>query len=298
LRWLSSLLLVVAAMLPNLARADLILLLSDDRAPVMGVAKAIAAAYSEKIDTYNLGGSRSRENEIVQAVLGSNRRQVVSIGLLASQVARERLTSKHVVFCQVLNVEEFDLVTPWMKGVSGIPSLPRQFSVWKQLDPTLRRVGVITGKHAGYMVQEAEAAARRNGIEIVHVEAASDRAVLFAAQDLVDRKIQGLWLAPDSSILSQRAILDLMSFSVKNNLQVLAFSPALLKEGALLGATPDFAEIATLVLERFKKSSEASGLAGDPITSLNTARVVISNSAAARFGLAIPAKVKEQADVQ
>jgi ABC-type uncharacterized transport system substrate-binding protein len=298
LRWLSILLLFVVAVLSGPARADIILLLSDDRAPVMGVAKAIAAAYAEKIDTYNLGGSRSKENEIVQAVLGSNKRQVVAIGLLASQVARERLSSKYVVFCQVLNFEEFDLVTPWMKGVSGIPSLPRQFAVWKQIDPTLRRIGMITGKHTRYMVQDAEAAARRNGIEIVHVEAASDRAVLFAAQELADRKIQGLWLAPDSSILSQRAILDLMSYSVKNNLQVLAFSPALLKEGALLGATPDFAEIAALVLERLKKANDVSGVPGDPIAPLGTARIVISNSAAARFGFVIPAKVKEQADVQ
>jgi len=294
LRFLLILLLFAAAT----ARADIILLLSDDRAPVMGVAKAIGVAYGEKIDTYNLGGNRSRENEIVQAILGSTRRQVVAVGLLASQVARERLTSKHVVFCQVLNFEEFDLVTPWMKGVSGIPSLPRQFAAWKQLDPNLRRIGVITGKQTRYMVEEAETAARRHGIEIIHVESPSDRAVLFAAQDLVDKKVQGLWLAPDSSILSQRAILDLMAFSVKNNLQVLAFSPALLKEGALLGATPDFGEIAALVLDRLKKTSDASGVGGEAITPLTSARIVISSSAATRFGLAIPARLREQSDVQ
>jgi ABC-type uncharacterized transport system substrate-binding protein len=298
LRFLSILLLLAAALLSKVVHADIILLLSDDRAAVTGVGKAIAAAYTEKIDTYNLGGSRGRENEIVQAIIASNRRQVVAIGLLASQVARERLQSKHVVFCQVLNFEEYDLVTPWMKGVSGIPSLQRQFAVWKLLDPNLRRVGVITGKQTRYMVQEAEAAARRSGIEIVHVEAASDRAVLLAAQELAERKVQGLWLAPDSSILNQRAILELMSYSVKNNLEVLAFSPVLLKEGALLGASPDFSEIATLVLERLKRTNDAAGVAGDAITPLNTARIVVNGSAAARFGLSIPAKLKEQADVQ
>lgn len=290
-------LLILLLFIAGAARADIILLLSDDRGPVMGVAKAIGAAYGERIDSYNLGGNRSRENEIVQAVLSSSRRQVVAVGLLAAQVARERLTSKHVVFCQVLNFEEFDLVTPWMKGVSGIPSLPKQFAAWKQLDPNLRRVGVITGRQTRYMVEEAEAAARRSGIDIIHVAAPSDRAVLFAAQSLLDRKVQGLWLAPDSSILNQRAILDVMAFSVKNNLQVLAFSPALLKEGALLGATPDFGEIAAQVLDRLKKTSE-SGIAGEPIISLNTARIVVSGSAAARFGLAIPARLREQVDAQ
>ena len=298
MRFLLFPLLFVAALLSSPARADIILLLSDDRAAVVGVAKAIAAVYTEKIDAYNLGGNRSKENDIVQSILSSNKRQVVAVGLLASQVARERLQSKHVVFCQVLNFEEFDLVTPWMKGVSGIPSLPRQFAVWKMLDPALRRIGVITGRQTRYMLMEAEAAGRRSGIEVLHVDATSDRAVLFAAQELLDRKIQGLWLAPDSSILSQRAILDLMSFSVKNNLQVLAFSPALLKEGALLGATPEFTEIAALVLERLKKSSESVGVPGEAITPLSTVRMTVNSSAAARFGLSISPKLREQADVQ
>ena len=298
MRFLLFPLLFVAALLSSPARADIILLLSDDRAAVVGVAKAIAAVYTEKIDTYNLGGNRGKENDIVQSILSSNKRQVVAVGLLASQVARERLQSKHVVFCQVLNFEEFDLVTPWMKGVSGIPSLPRQFAVWKMFDPALRRIGVITGRQTRYMLMEAEAAGRRSGIEVVHVDATSDRAVLFAAQELLDHKIQGLWLAPDSSILSQRAILDLMSFSVKNNLQVLAFSPALLKEGALLGATPDFTEIAALVLERLKKSSESIGVPGEAITPLSTVKITVNSSAAARFGLSISPKLREQADVQ
>jgi len=295
LRFLLFLLIFVA----GAARADIVLLLSDEKAPVMGVARAIAAAAPDaRIEAYNLGGNRSRESEIVQSVLASGKRNVVAIGLLAAQVARERLSSRRVVFCQVLNVEEFDLVTPWMKGVSGIPSLVRQFGAWKMLDPNLRRIGVITGRQTRYMVQEAEAAARRTGLEIVHVESPSDRAVLFAAQDLVDRKIQGLWLAPDSSILSQRAILDLMSFAAKNNLQVLSFSPALLKEGALLSATPDFHEIASLVLERLRRSPEAQGIAGEPMTPLNTARIVVGSGAAARFGLTITPRLREQADVQ
>lgn len=289
---------LLLAFVARAAHADIILLLSDDKPSVTGVAKAIAAAYSEKIESYNMGGSRSKENEIVAAIQNSNTRQVVAVGLLAAQLARQRLSAKQVVFCQVLNFEEFDLVTPSMKGVSGIPSLLKQFAAWKLLDPNLRRIGVITGRQTRYMVEEAEVAARRNGIEIVHQEVPSDRAVPLAAQELYERKIHGLWLAPDSSILSYRAILDLMSFSVKNNLQVLAFSPTLLKEGAVLSATPDFAEIARLVLERLKKNADASTMPGEAITPLATARIVVNAGAATRFGLSIPAKLREQADVQ
>lgn len=292
------LLLLVLLLLTGAARADIVLLLSDGKPSVTGVARAIQASYNGKIEVYNLNGSRAQEGEIVQAIHDSNKRNVVAVGLLAAQVARQRLSSRQVVFCQVLNVEEFDLVTTWMKGVSGIPSLLRQFSAWKQLDPALRKIGVITGRNARYMVEEAEAAAKSNGLELEHIEVPSDRAVLFAAQDLRERKIQGLWLAPDSSILSQRAILDLMSYSVKNHLQVLAFSPALLKEGALLSATADHDEIARLVLERVRKIGGTHAVPGDAVVSLATAKIVVSGGVTERFGLTVPAKLREQADVQ
>lgn len=294
MRYLFVLLILVA----GAARADMILLLSDDKPSSAGVAKAIQVSYSGKVEIHNLNGSRAQEMETVQAIRESGKRNVVAIGLLAAQVARQRLSSKLVVFCQVLNVEEFDLVTPWMKGVSGIPSLNRQFAAWKQLDPGLRRIGMITGRSAKYMVEEAEAAAKANALELERIEVSSDRAVLFAAQDLLEKKVQGIWLAPDSSILSQRAILDMMSYSVKNQLQVLAFSPALLKEGALLSATSDVEEIARLVLERVRKSAGVQSVPGEAVAPLATAKIVVSTSAAARFGLTVPPKLRELADAQ
>jgi putative ABC transport system substrate-binding protein len=289
-----ALLLLAAA---GTAHADVILLLSDERPAITGVAQAIAAVYKEKIETFSVAGKASQE-DLVRTIENSPVRQVVAIGLPAAQLARQRLSSKQVVFCQVLNFEEADLVTPWMKGVSGIPSLARQFAVWKLLDPGMQRIGVVTGHNAQYMVAEATQAARRHGVEVVHIEVPSDRAVLVALQELRERNVQGLWLAPDGSVLSQRVIQDVMTFSLKNKLQVLAFSPALLKEGALLAAGQDYSEIARAVAERLRKSTGANGVPGEAIVPLAGARVFVSNTAASRFGLSVSDKVREAADVQ
>lgn len=279
------------------ARADIILLASDDKGAVAAATAALQSAYGGKVELHSLAGGRAREAAIVQAIKASATSQVVAVGLLAAQVARQRLDGKQVVFCQVLNVDEFKLVTPWMKGVSGIPSLARQFAAWKTLDPSLRKIGVITGQHAFYLLSEAHAAARPLGLEIEHVAVSSERAVLSALQELRERRIGGLWLAPDSSILSQRAILELMASSVRHNVPVLAFSPALLKEGALLSATADTREIAGMALERLRKAGPPGALAGEPLAPLAGARITVSASAAARFGLVISARLKEQADV-
>jgi ABC-type uncharacterized transport system substrate-binding protein len=284
-------------LLAGTAQANIILLLSDDKPSITGVGQAIQASYGGKIEVHNLGDSHNQDSQIAATILESDLQQVVAVGLRAAQLARQRLSAKQVVFCQVLNFEEFDLITPWMKGISALPSLKKQFAAWKQIDPSLRRIGVITGRNSKYFSSEAELAAKRNGLELVHVEAASERAVMFAAQELYEKKIQGLWLAPDSSILSQRAILDLMSFSAKHSLQVLAFSPALLKEGALISTAPDFQEIARMAIERLKKSNDPTALLGAPVLPLSGAKLIISSNAASRFGLGIPTKLRGQADV-
>jgi len=280
------------------ARADIILLASDDKGAVAAASTALQSAYTGRIEVHNLGGSRGREDEVVRAIRASPLTKVVAVGLLAAQVARQRLDGKQVVFCQVLNVEESNLVAPWMKGVSGIPSLTRQFAAWKALDPNLRKIGLITGRHAGYMVSEAEAAAKALSLEIEHVSVSSDRAVLPALQELRERRIQGLWLAPDSSILSHRTILDLMAYSVRHHVPVLAFSPTLLKEGALLSGSADTREIAAVTLERLRKTVGTGAIPGEALAPLPGARITVSAAAAARFGLAIPAKLKEQVDVE
>jgi putative ABC transport system substrate-binding protein len=278
------------------ARADIIVLASDDKGAVAAATAALQVAYGGRVELYNLAGTRNRENEYVDAIQNSPIHQVVAVGLLAAQVARQRLEGKVVVFCQVLNFEESRLVAPWMKGVSGIPSLGKQFAAWKALDPSLRKIGLITSAHAAYMVAEAESAARALGLEIDHVEVSSDRAVLPALQELHERHVQGLWLAPDSTILSARTIQDVMAYSVRYNVQVLAFSPSLLKEGALLAATADPREIAAGALERLRRSGAA--VPGEAVTPLPGAHITVNGAAANRFGLPIPAKLREQVDVQ
>lgn len=286
-------------LLAAVARADIIVLASDDKGAVGAASAALRAAYGGRVELLSLSGSRARESEIVTSIMDSPRTQVVAVGVLAAQVARLRLAGKQVVFCQVLNVEEGNLVTPWMKGVSALPSLYRQFAAWKAIDPNLRRIGLITGGRAAYMLAEAEAAARALGLEVEHIAVASDRGVLPALQELRERRIQGLWLAPDSTILSQRAIGDVMAYSVRNGLPVLAFSPVLLREGALLSATASPREIAEAALERLRRAEPGSGLVpGDAVSPLAGASVTVSASALARFGLTVPARIREQVNVQ
>jgi putative ABC transport system substrate-binding protein len=287
-RAIACLLLLVAGQ----AHADFVVLLSDAKPSLSGVAQAIQSMQTDKVEIFNLGGNHDQDAVIVTAIQNSKKRQVVAIGLPAAQLARQRLHGKQVVFCQVPNYEKFSLVTPWMKGVRAIPSLSRQFRAWKLLDPNLQRIGVVAGRNMQDVLREAQLAAKANGLELLHAEVALDREVLGALERMKG-KVQGIWLAPDSSILSTRVIREAMSYSTRNGIQMLAFSPALLNEGALLAGTPNFNEVAHKVLMRLQQAQGADDIPGEPAVALSSADIRVNVGVADKLGLTLSDKFKE-----
>jgi len=287
-RVVAGLLLLVAGQ----AHADIVVLLSDGKPSLAGVAQAIQSMRTEKIEVYNLGGSHDQDARIAAAIQNSEKRQVVAIGLPAAQLARQHLNGKQVVFCQVPGYEQFGLVTPWMKGVRAIPSISRQFRAWKLLNPNLQRIGVIASRNMKDVLREAQVAAKANDIELLHAEVALDREVPPALEKMAG-KVQGIWLAPDSSILSASVIREAMSYSTRNGIQMLVFSPALLNEGALLAATPNFNEVARAVMLRLQQAHGANGVPGEPAMALSSADISVNAKVAEELGLTMSDKFKE-----
>lgn len=288
---------LIMACLTGGAHADVVLLLSDNKPSVMGVAQAVQAALGNRAEVFNLAGDRSRAAETAAAIQASSNHQVIAVGLLAAQVARQQLASKQVVFCQVLNYEDFNLTTSWMKGVSAIPSMSNPFRVWKMLDPGLKRVGVIASRQMRETIESAALVARSNNIELVPFEVGSDREVMAALRD-VSGRIQGLWLVPDSRVLSAAVIREMMSHASRYDIQILAFSPTLLREGALLSNAPDNAEIARLVLSRLKQARGGRDVPGESVLSPAGANVSVNGKLAERLGLAITDKIRDMANVE
>lgn len=280
--WLAALMAGCSMLQPSPAPGIAILL--SDRSPAfVGVQREIEKKYSQRIENYYLGGSEAANSAVHKKIQSSDISRVIAIGLPAAQVARG-LSGKRVVFCQVFNYEDTDLATAWMKGVAATTPVDEQFRVWKQLSPRLKRVGVITGKNLRGLMEEAQAAARENGLELVHVEVRSDKETLYAYKQLVP-KIQGLWLVPDNRVLSRDVIRDVMAHSVREGKQVAVFSHQLLALGGLVSAESGYADIAEQVLERLKPAHRDSGA---PVAPLTQATIRINTVMARRLNLTLP----------
>ncbi len=271
------------------ATGEIAVLVSQDSPAFTRVANIIRRRHGGGVRVYSLaGGGR----ELVRkAIARSSSPFVVAVGLPAANMARG-LRGKRVIFCQVFNYESHDLVTPWMKGVSAIPSVHKQFRAWKALDPSLTHIGVITGADMHGLLRQARAAAKSNGLVLVHRQVASDKDLLYTYKRL-SPEIQGLWLLPDNRILSMQAIRDLLTYSAKHGKQVLVFNPKLMRLGGLMSAESQEAEIAAKALRRLEQAAASSNnVPGSAVWPLNRATIMVNPVMMKRLGLGLPTDFK------
>ena len=97
------------------------ILLSGSAPAYREIAERLNQSMAQPTTVHTLSGVAQDDDAIVEAIRQSADRQVVAVGLRAATAAR-RLGDKRVVFCQVVNYRDHDLVSDNMKGVSALPS--------------------------------------------------------------------------------------------------------------------------------------------------------------------------------
>ncbi len=267
-------------------------ILSDNSPAFVGVQRELGKKFPQRIVTYTLG-DETAYSTVQKKIQSSDLPVIVAIGLPAARLA-QGFSGKKVIFCQVFNYEDAELVTPWMKGVSATAPVGEQFRIWKSLYPKLTSVGVITGKNLQGLMKEMQAVAKENQIRLDHVEVRSDKEMIYAYKQL-SPKIQGLWLVPDNRVLSNDVIRDIMAHSVKEGKQVAVFGRELLGLGGLISAETSYADIAEQVLSRVRQAQEASGVPGAPVIPLTRTVIRINTVMAKRLNLKIPGTLRGMA---
>lgn len=282
--WVAWLLFFCAAMVAGCATLPPpgIAIVMSDRSPAfVDVQREIAKRYPDRMQNYYLDKTdMTTARNLVQT---SDISVVVAIGLPAARMA-QGLTGKHVVFCQVFNYEEPNLIGPAMKGVAATPPVDELFRAWKQISPQLNTVGVITGGNLRDLMNEAQSAAKKHGLKLIHVEVKSDKETLFAFKRL-SPKIRGFWMVPDNRVLSRAVIRDIMAYSVRQGDHMAVFSDQLLALGGLLSAETSAADIAEQVLQRVRKIHKNPDVG---VSGLTQTTIRINSVMAKRLNLKIP----------
>ncbi len=239
----------------------------------------VARELSKRFETYtiyNLAEDERPPVSTLRLVNDSDSGVIVAIGLRAAR-SSVALASKPVVFSQVFNYQE--LLGENSRGVSAVAPLDAQIAAWKELDPSISRVGAIVGKGHDSLIEDARLAAERHGVELLVHIAGSDQETLFIFKRMI-RNIDGFWLFADNRVLSPRSLKLMLSTAKEQQVPVLVPTESMLSMGASVSigsVTADIAETITKVVRQI----EAGKIQTVPaITQLSEIRVVTHDSAA------------------
>jgi ABC-type uncharacterized transport system substrate-binding protein len=237
----------------------------------------------ESYDVYDLADRDRAPHQVFSAIADSDAMYVVTVGLRATNLAKT-LSAVPVVFSQVFNIQEHDLIADDFKGVSSLPPMELQAEAWSKLDPEIRNVGAILGEGHEDLISETELALEKRGIKLHYAIAQSDRETLYHFNRLI-RDIDGFLLFPDNRILSRKALTEILDDAARHHVQVAVFNDSLLEHGATFSANTvesDIADKIVLALNNFRDGKFDSP---DSVAPLSQVRVQTNAEMAGKFGL-------------
>lgn len=164
----------------------------------------------------------------------------LTVGSKATAVIKNKVKDIPVVFCMIIS-QSFSETN--MTGVLiNIPPIA-EFKVLKKLLPKSKKIGVLYDpKKTKGLVEKGIAQARELGMEIVSVEVSSMQDV-YGAVRTIGKVVDVLWMIPDSTIYSSKAVEDILLYSLREKMPVIGISPNYVKAGALFSISCNYKDI-------------------------------------------------------
>jgi ABC-type uncharacterized transport system substrate-binding protein len=225
--------------------APLVAVVLSDRMPAYAEVADALDEYLDEYEVYDLSDQSQTQKEAFAAISESQAIAVVAVGLPAAMAA-QRYSTVPVVFSQVFNFSDYELLQGDMQGVAVLPPISLQIAAWRELDPSIRNVGAILGAGHDDLIEETNNALQEQGVKFHYAVAASDRETLYLFNRLV-RDLDGFILFPDNRILSRAVLEEIMNYASRHRVQVAVFNKSLLERGAIFSASAVPADIAETI---------------------------------------------------
>lgn len=271
-------------------RLNIAILLSSKAQAYTHVADQLMANKRHHFSVFILSNDEADNNVLIDKLRSAAFKNITAIGLPAAK-RLTKLENKKIVFTQIFDYQQYDLIKENMKGVSVLPSASELFKAWKKISPDLNQVAVITGPDLDEYINTAKQAAEKWGIDLVHMPATMDKEFLYIVKNKIS-SVQGLWLLPDNRILSSRVLKEIMAFNSRRGKQIVVFNPGLLNFGGLMSVEPSVSDIADAIIKKLENSVDKKGVSGVDIEFVSHNDISINEIIATQLGLDVDKAMK------
>ena len=246
------------------------IVLTSGQAAYADVATELAHHFDDFV-VYDLSDKSRPPVSAFRTINDSESVAVLAIGSRAAQ-SSVAMSNTPVVFSQVFNHQDYGLVNDNSRGVAALAPLAAQLKVWKKIDPTLTRIGLIIGEGHDDLIAEAEVAAAELDLELLVRISRSDQETLFFFRRMV-RDIEGFWLFPDNRILSARVLKQMLDEANQQQVPVTVPNESMLAMGAAISISTVASDIAETIVRIVRRIQAGEIDKVPPITRLSEIRV-------------------------
>jgi len=253
------------------------------------------------VDYQNAHGDMTNTVTIAQKYAGDQVDMVIAIATPSAQAAAKAVTDKPVIFSAVTDPLSAQLVSSLehpdknVTGTSDKLSMEQQLELVKKFLPDLKKLGVIyttSEVNAEVQVKELEEAANKSGVEIVKAGISQLSEVQLAAQGLVG-KADAVLIPIDNTVVSSfEAVL---SVAEQNKLPVFASDTDTVKRGAVATYGIDYYQMGKQTGEMAARILNGQAVTDTPVEVSKVAELYVNETAAEKFGLAVPDELAQQA---
>jgi putative tryptophan/tyrosine transport system substrate-binding protein len=270
---------------PGLA-APVALIKSGSLAPYDQAAAGFSSAYRGLVSVFML--DQADAGNLQRRIEAGRPEVIVAVGLKAALFARDRLSRVPLVFCVVPNYERFDLTGGSITGVSADVPPERDLAALQSALPAVRRVGLLFGRESGALLaRRAHAAADAAGIILVEVPIADLSGLLRVARELAG-KVDALWLPADPTVATPEVFNSLLGLSLEQRKPLLVFSESLVRSGALVAASPDYAWMGAQAAGMVRRIQNGERAGDIGVLPLRRTHVVLNSATARALGCVLP----------
>ena len=259
------------------------IVLSNSQPAYSEVAQELQGRLKETV-VYDLSRGGDPAVTVLRKINDSNASAVVAIGMRAAS-SSVAMAKKPVIFSQVFNYQDQDLLTENSRGVAALAPLDAQFAAWKKLDPSISRIGAIIGPGHDDLIDEARAAAEKSGVELRIETAQSDQETLYLFRRMV-REIDGYLLLPDNRILSPRVLQQMLQEANAHKVAFAVPTDSMLNMGATVSFTTVASDIAATIVSVLRRIQDGQLADVPAMTPLSEIRVTTKDAAAAKRSVA------------
>jgi putative tryptophan/tyrosine transport system substrate-binding protein len=244
---------------------------------------------------FNLMEDLSNQNDIASQIKAGTYKLIVVMGPLAAKFAKDNFPGIPTVFCMVLNTDLNSLKSDNSTGVSIDVRIKDQFTVMRNINKKIKRVGIIYTQPANDpLIATARNIAQELDMSVVTSGISGSQEIQKAMNDIVG-KIDALWIPPDPSLYSDEVIRYIGSTSLTKLIPCFGPNERYVRSGAIFSMSFDPVEAGRTAGDVANKILQGTPPSKLQIQELQHPKIIINTRAAGLLKLTIPKNIQDAA---